>query len=205
MQWGARRRCAFTCAEHDRRPAPHLSHTYLVRWGTLHLLPLTWSEALCLAPAEAQAWPSVVAAVVATWGWGGMGCALCLGYSRWAARVGTKQNTHKRKKTQTEPLAASENKRFLRHLSRKLLSILATWILPYEHMDEELWVVLKAFPKSTVLGTHAQCTLSLPLELLWPSLHSRKWPANFCLVCFDSVLTVTFVIILMIIEYWFNI
>lgn len=130
MQWGARRRCAFTCAEPDRQPAPHLSHTYLVRWGTLHLLPLMWSEALCLAPAEAQAWPSVVAAAVATWGWGGMGCALCLGYSRWAARVGTKQNTHKRKKTQIEPLAASENKRFLRHLWCKLLSILATWILP---------------------------------------------------------------------------
>lgn len=55
----------------------------LVRWGRLHLLLLTWLEALCLAPAEAQAWPLVVAAVVATLGWEGMGCALCLGYSHW--------------------------------------------------------------------------------------------------------------------------
>ena len=101
MQWGAKLRCGFKCTELCQWPAPCLSHTYLVRWGRLRLLLLTWSEAWCLAPAGAQAWPSVVAVVVATWGWEGMGCALCLGYSRWAAGVGTEQNMHGKKKTQT--------------------------------------------------------------------------------------------------------
>lgn len=55
----------------------------LVRWGRLPLLLLKWLEALCLALAEAQAWPSVVVVAVAALGWEGMGCALCLGYSHW--------------------------------------------------------------------------------------------------------------------------
>lgn len=55
----------------------------LVRLGRLRLLPLMLLGVLCLAPAEAQAWPSVVVVAVATLGLEGMGCALCLGCSRW--------------------------------------------------------------------------------------------------------------------------
>lgn len=54
-----------------------------VRWGRLHRLLLMWLEAWCLAWAEAQAWPSVVAVAAATLGWGGMGCAPCLDCFHW--------------------------------------------------------------------------------------------------------------------------
>lgn len=110
IQWGTKPKCGFQCIQLYKWPAPCHSHTYLVTWGRLHLLLLTWSEASCLAPAEAQAWPSVVVVAVATLGWEGMGCAPCLGCSHWAVRVGA-ENTHTRKRRKRQqPLAASENK-----------------------------------------------------------------------------------------------
>lgn len=82
-----------------------LSQPYLLgEVGEAALLLLTWSEALCLAPAGAQAWPSVVAVVVATWGWEGMVVHFCLATPA-AAGMGTKQSMHRKKKTQRRTIS----------------------------------------------------------------------------------------------------
>lgn len=177
----------FKYTELYKWPAPRLSRTYWVRSGRLHLLLLMWSEALCLARAEARAWPSVAAAAAATLGWEGMGCALCLGYSRWAVRVGTKQNTQKEKKKQIPTISGfwRRNMHWSTFLcqSTEYSSYLNSCIRAYGLKNR--WVVLKAFHTSMVLGTCAQRSLDFSLELFWPSLHpaSVKWPVNLCLEC----------------------